>query len=77
MPVPTWVSIVGASTGVPASDGRSLEATILLAREQAPSGARVIVISSRRPQIAADEEHDNLAWIDVSQPGLETLFTLE
>ncbi len=62
---------------LPAGDGRTIEDTIRRAQEQAPGGARLIVISPRSPQVAADPDHDNLVWIDVSQPGLEALFTLE
>ena len=62
---------------LPAADGRTLAAAIRWAQEQAPSGARLIVISPRGPQVAADPEHDHLVWIDVSRPGLETLFSLE
>jgi uncharacterized protein (DUF58 family) len=62
---------------LPAADGRSLDETLLLAREQAPSGARLIVISSRGPQVSADLEQNNVVWIDASGPELETLFTLE
>ena len=69
--------VLGELAVVPAADGRSLEATLELAREQAPSGARILVISSRAAQVAADSEQDNLVWIDVSQPELETLFALE
>ena len=62
---------------LPSADGRSLAAAIRRAQEQAPSGARLIVISPRGPQVAADPEHDQVIWIDVSRPGLETLFSLE
>jgi uncharacterized protein (DUF58 family) len=62
---------------LPAADGGSLQATLSLARDQAPSGARLIVVSPRGPQVAADPERNNLLWIDVSGPELETLFVLE
>jgi uncharacterized protein (DUF58 family) len=62
---------------LPSSDGRSLADTLALARDQAPSGARLIVISPRAPQVAADPERNNLVWIDVSGPELAELFVLE
>jgi uncharacterized protein (DUF58 family) len=69
--------VLGEFAILPPADGRLLAATVELAREQAPHGARVIVISSRGPQVAADPEQDNLVWIDVSQPELATFFALE
>lgn len=55
----------------------SLAETLEHVRDEAPRGVRTIVISPRRPQVVADPERDNLAWIDVSQPELAELFTLE
>jgi hypothetical protein len=62
---------------LPAGDGRTIEDTIRRAQEQAPGGARLIVISPRPARVPADPERDNLIWIDVSQPGLAALFALE
>jgi uncharacterized protein (DUF58 family) len=62
---------------LPGVSGESLEGTLLLAREQSPSGARLIVISPRAAHIAADPAQNNLCWIDVGGPELEALFTLE
>ncbi|MCI0362199.1 MAG: DUF58 domain-containing protein [Planctomycetaceae bacterium] len=62
---------------LPSADGSSLEATLLQLRDQAPSGARLIVISPRGPQVADDPERDNLCWIDASAQQLAELFTLE
>jgi uncharacterized protein (DUF58 family) len=69
--------VLGELAVLQACGGRSLNETLLLARDQAPSGARVIVISPRGPQVASDPEYDNLVWIDVRQPELESLFALE
>jgi uncharacterized protein (DUF58 family) len=62
---------------LPPAESGSLEETLSLARDQAPSGARLIVLSPRGPQVPADPERNNLVWIDVSGPELETLFLLE
>ncbi len=62
---------------LPAADGESLGDTLQLARDQAPAGARLIVVSSRGPQVPSDPERSNLVWIDVGAPELETLFVLE
>lgn len=62
---------------LPATDGASLGDTLQLARDQAPTGARLIVVSSRGPQVPSDPERNNLVWIDVGNAGLETLFVLE
>jgi hypothetical protein len=62
---------------LPATDGESLAETLRLARDQAPSGARLIVVSPRAPQVAADPDRNNLVWIDVSGPELAELFVLE
>jgi uncharacterized protein (DUF58 family) len=62
---------------LPAADGGLLEETLHLARDQAPTGARLIVVSPRGPQVAADPERNNLVWIDVSGAELGMLFALE
>ncbi len=59
------------------TDRGTIEVVLLQVRDQAPSGARLVVISSRPPQVAADPERDNLCWIDVSDPDIAELFTLE
>jgi uncharacterized protein (DUF58 family) len=59
------------------SDESSLAGLLERVRDEAPRGVRSIVISPRQPQVAADPERDNLAWIDVSQAELAELFTLE
>jgi uncharacterized protein (DUF58 family) len=59
------------------ADGSSLAETLKQVREQSPSGARLIVISPRGQQVATDSQNDNLCWIDVSDPGLPELFSLE
>jgi uncharacterized protein (DUF58 family) len=60
-----------------AADGSSLAATLHQVRDQAPTGARMVVISPRGPQAACDREHGNLCWIDVTEPDITELFTLE
>jgi len=62
---------------LPATDNASLDESILQALDEAPHGARLIVISPRPPQVAADPDRDNLCWINVSAPELAELFTLE
>ncbi len=62
---------------LPPADGSTLAATLLRVRDQAPTGARIVVISPRGPQVAADPLRDNLCWIDVSKPEIAELFTLE
>jgi len=62
---------------LPATDDASLDESILQALDEAPRGARLIVISPRPPQVAADPDRDNLCWIDASAPELAELFTLE
>jgi uncharacterized protein (DUF58 family) len=69
--------LLNALATLPAADGSSLDETMREAREEAPRGARLIVISPRPPQVAADPDRDNLCWIDVSAPELAELFTLE
>jgi uncharacterized protein (DUF58 family) len=69
--------LLGKLATLPAADGSSLDDTLLQTRDQSPSGARLIVISPRPPQVAADPERDNLCWIDVSESALAELFTLE
>jgi uncharacterized protein (DUF58 family) len=69
--------LLSALATLPAADGSSLDETMREAREEAPRGALLIVISPRPPQVAADPNRDNLCWIDVSAPELAKLFTLE
>ena len=54
----------------------SLAETIGRARDEGPSGAHVIVISPR-PAPETISPTDQLRWIDVSGPQLESLFALE
>jgi hypothetical protein len=61
---------------LPASDGRTLPEAIALARDQAPGGARLIVISPRLPA-AELGAGDDVLWIDVCSGDLAGLFTLE
>ena len=53
-----------------AADGSSLAAALHQVRDQSPTGARLVVISPRGPQVAADPERDNLCWIDASAPDI-------
>lgn len=69
--------LCGALATLSAANGESLGTTLRQARDQSPRGARLVVISSRPPQIAADPERDNLCWIDVSDEAIGELFTLE
>jgi uncharacterized protein (DUF58 family) len=69
--------LLGELATLPAADGQLLPEAVRQTRDQAPSGARLIVVSPRPPQVAADPERDNLWWIDVSEPDLAELFTLE
>jgi uncharacterized protein (DUF58 family) len=62
---------------LPGSAESSLSGLLERVRDEAPRGVRTIIISPRQPQVAADPERDNLAWIDVSQPELAELFTLD
>jgi uncharacterized protein (DUF58 family) len=61
---------------VPGTANGSLEAAIRQARGEAPAGARLIVISSRQPQVSADPDRDNLWWIDVGAAEIGELFQL-
>ena len=61
---------------LPGSAESSLAGVLERVRDEAPRGVRTIIISPRQPQVAADPERDNLAWIDISQPELAELFTL-
>jgi uncharacterized protein (DUF58 family) len=61
---------------VPGTEAGNLEAAIRQARGEAPAGARLIVISSRQPQVPADPERDNLWWIDVGAAEIGELFQL-
>jgi uncharacterized protein (DUF58 family) len=69
--------LCGELATLPAAHGESLDETLHQAHDQAPSGARLVVISPRGPQAAAEPEHDNLCWIDVSDEQIGDLFTLE
>jgi hypothetical protein len=55
----------------------AIEPALIQAREEAAGGSRLIVISPRSAEAAGVEPGEDLVWIDVSQPGLESLFTLE
>jgi uncharacterized protein (DUF58 family) len=61
---------------VPGTAKGNLEAAIRQARGEAPAGARLIVISSRQPQVSADPDRDNLWWIDVGAAEIGELFQL-
>ena len=69
--------LLGELATLPATSDSSLDETMREARDEAPRGARLIVISPRPPQVAAHPDRDNLCWIDVSAPELAELFTLE
>jgi uncharacterized protein (DUF58 family) len=61
---------------VPGTAAGSLNAAIEQARGEAPAGARLIVISSRAPQVPADPDRDNLWWIDVGTAEIGELYQL-
>ena len=61
---------------VPGTATGNLNAAIEQARGEAPAGARLIVISSRQPQVPADPDRDNLWWIDVGAAEIGELYRL-
>ena len=61
---------------LPASDGHTLAQTLAMAREQAPLGCRLIVVSPRRAAGRCGVSGE-LAWIDVSSEDLAGLFAWE
>jgi uncharacterized protein (DUF58 family) len=67
----------------PATSRGQLAKTLELTAEQAPAGAKIVVISPRPADSISSEplelpvDPENFSWIDVSGEGLPTLFTLD